>query len=197
MRLCSPAGIVIGAFSIWFIALGPLKPYYKSTIARADPQIILVLGGDIEREHVGLRLANELDLPLVLSGGSNPEHANWLVEKSGIPKSLVDLDYRASDTLENFTSLVDGWVERGINHVILITSQDHFARAINVGGLIAGSRGIRLSGVAVDCYPLCKQESLKKFVIDSIRASLWVVTGKDLKSYINMDILQNFPLRFN
>jgi len=71
------------------------------------PQLILVLGGDVERERVAGELAKRDGLPVLVSGGSNPEYATWQFGRQGLDAGRVQLDYRATDTLSNFTSVVD------------------------------------------------------------------------------------------
>ncbi len=173
--------VVLAGVSIWFMALGPFRPYFKAFLYDQPPELVLVLGGDIDREHVGAQLASELSLPLVVSGGSNPEHAQWLVQEAGLPENQFKLDYRAQDTLENFTSLVDEFYEQGIQHALLVTSEDHLPRSMEVGFLVAGSRGIRLTPIAVSCAAYCNQESRLKRSFDWFRALTWVMTGLDLK----------------
>ncbi len=173
--------LILGGGIILLISKVPLKPYLKAFSNNNPPQLILVLGGDIDREHVGAKMAKALKLPLILSGGSNPEHAKWLLKQAGIPSNQVELDYRAKDTLTNFTSLVDDLAAKKIDHAFIITSQDHLPRAITVGNVIAGSRGIKLTGISVSCTPNCKKESIQKQAFDLIRAITWVSTGKDLK----------------
>ncbi len=168
---------------IWLCGPGPLGPYRKAFLAQEDPQVILVLGGDIDRERVGAGLANLLKLPLIVSGGSNPEHAHWLIQKAGISADQAKLDYRARDTLSNFTTLIDELHAKQTKHALLVTSSDHMPRALAVGSLIAGSRGIRLTSLPVSCKPNCKNERLSKQMIDVLRASTWVITGKDLKQW--------------
>ncbi|HYP03424.1 MAG TPA: YdcF family protein, partial [Cyanobium sp.] len=112
--------------------------------------MILVLGGDTDREIVAARLARRDGLPVVVSGGSNPEYAHWLFqERQGLPSDRVRLDYRARDTVSNFTSLVDDLREAHIRHALLVTSSDHMPRALLVGRIVAGSRGIHLTPVPV------------------------------------------------
>jgi len=161
----------------------PLRPFAKAALTRQDPQRILVLGGDADRERIGLRLARQLKLPLVVSGGTNPEYAQWLMEHEGLGRNEVRLDYRAQDTLGNFTSLVDELQGEGIEHLLLVTSEDHLPRALVVGGIVAGSRGIRLTGVPVSCAERCRAESMGKRLGDGLRALAWVVTGRDLKHW--------------
>ncbi len=174
---------LVVAAGLGAVCAGPLQPYRQALLTQQAPQRILVLGGDVDRERVGLKLARQMQLPLVVSGGSNPEYAHWLMEEEGLQNDQVALDYRAADTLENFTSLVDDLQREDIQHVLLVTSEDHLPRAMTVGGVVAGSRGIRLSGVPVACARPCGPESPGKRWGDGLRALAWVLTGRDLKPW--------------
>ena len=58
-------GILLSAgLAMWMVGAGPLAPYRRALFDRSAPQLVLVLGGDVDRERVGARLARELDLPL-------------------------------------------------------------------------------------------------------------------------------------
>ena len=160
MRIKKICFLASSGLFIWLIAAGPLRTYLQVLTNNDPPQMVLVLGGDIERERIGLKLSNLLKLPLIISGGSNKEHAAWLIEKTGVPKEQVRLDYRAKDTLGNFTSLVDELGNEGITHALIITSKDHIARAMIIGTIIAGSRGIKISAISVPCYSLCIKEGI-------------------------------------
>ncbi len=147
-------------------------------------QMILVLGGDADRERVAAHLARADGLPVVVSGGSNPEYATWLFrEREGLPADQVRLDYRARDTLTNFTSLVDDLRQARIRHALLVTSSDHMTRALLVGRIVAGSRGIHLTPVAVPCGRACVTESRTKIWGDGLRAAVWVLSGRDLRMW--------------
>jgi len=147
-------------------------------------QLILVLGGDADRERVAAHLARSDGLPVVVSGGTNPEYATWLFrEREGLPANQVRLDYRARDTLTNFTSLVDDLHQARIRHALLVTSTDHMARALLVGRIVAGSRGIHLTPVAVPCGSACVTESRAKIWGDGLRAAVWVLSGRDLRMW--------------
>ncbi|MCP9926786.1 YdcF family protein [Cyanobium sp. CH-040] len=148
------------------------------------PQVILVLGGDLERERHAAAIAGERGLPVVVSGGSNPEYAHWLFEqRQGLPSHQVTLDYRATDTLTNFTSLVDDLRQARVRHALLVTSSDHMDRALLVGRIVAGSRGIHLTPEPVDCGDQCLPERRRKVWGDGLRAALWVVSGRDLRHW--------------
>jgi uncharacterized SAM-binding protein YcdF (DUF218 family) len=146
--------------------------------------LILVLGGDADREAMAARLAHRDRLPVVVSGGTNPEYAHWLFqEREGLPAAQVRLDYRARDTLTNFTSLVDDLRQARIRHALLVTSSDHMDRALLVGRIVAGSRGIHLTPVPVPCGDRCIPEGRRKIWGDAVRASVWVISGRDLRSW--------------
>ena len=177
------SGILLSAgLAVWLFGTGPFAPYRRALFDRSAPQLVLVLGGDVDRERVGARLARELELPLLVSGGSNPEYATWLIQDEGLEVERVELDYRAQDTLGNFTSLVDELQDRQVKHLLLVTSADHLARSMAVGQVVAGSRGIHLTGVPVACEPRCVSESSLKTWRDWIRAVAWVATGRDLRN---------------
>ena len=147
------------------------------------PQLVLVLGGDVERERVGAEVAKRDGLPVMVSGGSNPEYAHWLFRGRGLDDTRVLLDYRATDTLSNFTSVVDDLKRSKIRHVVLVTSSDHMDRALMVGRVVAGSRGIGLTPLAVPCGERCVPEDWRKVWGDGLRAALWVVSGRDLRDW--------------
>ena len=147
-------------------------------------QMILVLGGDVAREQEAAALAVRKGLPVVVSGGSNPEYAHWLFEqRQGLPPHQVQLDYRARDTLSNFTSLVDDLRQARIRHALLVTSSDHMDRALLVGRIVAGSRGIHLTPVTVSCGGRCQPEGRRKVWGDGVRAAVWVLSGRDLRGW--------------
>jgi hypothetical protein len=153
--------------------------------APPPPQMILVLGGDKDREIAAADLARSRGLPVVVSGGTNPEYAHWLFqERAGLPSAQVRLDYRAYDTLSNFTSLVDDLRRARIRHALLVTSSDHMPRALLVGRIVAGSRGIRLTPVPVPCGSLCLPEGRRLVWGDGARAALWVLSGRDVRSWV-------------
>ena len=188
MKFSHLSFIATGGFFVWLVALGPLKPYKKAFLNNESPQIVMVLGGDLKREDLGIKMAKTLGLPLLISGGSNREHALWAVKKSGLSTDLVILDYRAKDTLSNFTSIINELVAKEISHILTITSKDHMNRAMVVGQIVAGSRGVRLTSIPVSCAPLCKEETLQKLIFDFIRAIIWVATNQDPKIFVQENI---------
>lgn len=149
----------------------PIDGFWES------PQAVLVLGGAIEREQFAAEFARQHpNLPIWVSSGSNPEYAEWVFTEAGIEPERVHLDYRAVDTVTNFTSLVDEFQQQGINRVYVITSDYHMRRAVVIGEIVLGSRGITLEPVAVPSDHA--SEPLEKVVRDAARSILWITTGR-------------------
>lgn len=169
--------LLAGASLLWLSRSHLLPPV-------PPPQLILVLGGDAAREQVAARLASADGLPVLVSSGSNPEYARWLFERQGLAAGQVQLDYRAHDTLTNFTSLVDELRQAQVRHVLLVTSSDHMERAMLIGRIVAGSRGITLTPVPVPCGDRCHQEQAGKVWGDGFRAVVWVLSGRDLRGWL-------------
>jgi uncharacterized SAM-binding protein YcdF (DUF218 family) len=152
------------------LAYFQLKPLPKS------PEAVLVLGGEPRREQFAAEFAKQHPgLPIWVSGGSNPEYAEWIFQQSGVSQRLIHLDYDAVDTLTNFTTIVDKLRSQNIQSIYLITSDYHMRRAQFIGQVVLGSRGIQFQSVSI---PSSKPaESIEKAVFDGLRAMLWVTTG--------------------
>ena len=140
------------------------------------PEALFVLGGHEERECFAAQLAQKHPhLPIWVSSGSPEDYARRIFAKAGIEGDRLHLDYQASDTVTNFTSLVDELKTQGIDSVYLITSENHMPRARLIGEIVFGSRGIVLKPVSVPSNS--PPESIEKSLRDGARAILWLTTG--------------------
>ncbi|WP_257242929.1 hypothetical protein [Candidatus Synechococcus spongiarum] len=74
--------------------------------------------------------------------------------------------------------------QRQVRHLLLVTGVDHMPRASLVGHIVAGSRGIQVTPVPVDCADVCVWESPLKVAADALRAVIWVVSGQDVKRLV-------------
>lgn len=150
---------------------------YKEIKSQLEtPQAILVLGGSTQREKFAAQFAQQNpDIPIWISGGTPKSYAQKVFAKAGIESSRLHLDYKAVDTVTNFTTLVDEFQARGIKKLYLITSDYHMRRAQVIGQIVLGSRGIDFTPVAVPSER--SPEPMNKAVRDGARAMLWVVTG--------------------
>ncbi len=162
--------LLLGLSLIGSIAYKQVRNYIDT------PQALLVLGGALEREEFAAEFAQKNpQLEIWVSGGSNPEYAEWVFSEAGIDLTRVHLDYQAQDTVTNFTTLVDELKSHGIESVYLVTSDDHMRRAQVIGEIVLGSRGITFKSLPVPSGR--SPEPLEKAIRDGARAILWVTTG--------------------
>jgi uncharacterized SAM-binding protein YcdF (DUF218 family) len=167
-------------FPRWFILVLPATlwvGYHELRSSPPHPQAIFVLGGEPKREDFAAAFARQHpDLPVWVSGGSNPEYTDWVFSSAGIDLNRVHIDRTALDTVTNFTSLADQLKANGITSVYLVTSDYHMQRAKVIGDVVFGSRGIALEPVPVPSQQAA--EPLQKTLRDGARAVLWVATGQ-------------------
>ena len=108
-----------------------------------QPQAIFVLGGHPDREKAAAQLAKYYpELEVWVSSGSDAAIAHSTFLAVGISDNRLHLDYRASDTVTNFTTLVQTFKSLDIQHVWLVTSDFHMDRAEAIAYLVLGSHGI-------------------------------------------------------
>ncbi|MEO1404265.1 MAG: YdcF family protein [Cyanobacteria bacterium J06635_1] len=149
----------------------------------SQPEVALVLGGATEREEFAVQFASEHpEIDVWVSSGSNPEYAEWVFETAQIPPERFKLDYRAVDTVTNFTTLVDDLHQEGVKSIYLITSDYHMRRAVVIAEIILGSRGIHFKPVTVPSNQ--PPEPLSQSVRDGIRSILWLLTGKNGSEFV-------------
>lgn len=148
------------------------------------PEAIFVLGGHEDRERLAAKLARQYpDLPIWVSSGSPRPYVKKIFQHAGISLDRLHLDYRAKDTVTNFTTLADELKSRGIDSVYLVTSENHMGRARLVGEIIFGSRGITLKPLSVPSKS--PDEPIEKRLRDGARALLWVTTGTTGESWLD------------
>ncbi len=141
-----------------------------------EPQVLFVLGGEEEREIFAAKFARtHPDLPVWISSGAPQGYAKRVFKKAGVAADNLHLDYRAIDTVTNFTTLVDRFEAKGITSVYLVTSDDHMQRARAIGEIVFGSRGIKVKPITFNSNR--PSEPIQKTVRDSFRSLLWLTTG--------------------
>lgn len=164
-------------FLLSIVATSLCVGFKPASQAPFDPEAMLVLGGHEERERYAAQLALEHpQLPIWLSSGSPQAYAQEIFANAGIKDDRLHFDYAASDTLTNFTTLVDKLKAEGIDSVYLITSENHMQRAKIIGDIVFGSRGIDFEPISVPSTN--PPEPLKKSLRDGARAVFWLVTGR-------------------
>ena len=142
-----------------------------------QPEAIFVLGGHKDRESFAAQLAlKHPDLPIWVSSGSPQHYVTQIFSNAGVSGNRLHLDYRAKDTVTNFTSLVKELKEQGIDSVYLITSDNHMNRARIIGEIVFGTQGIILKTLSVPSKD--SSEPVEKIIRDGGRSFLWLLTGK-------------------
>lgn len=142
-----------------------------------QPQVIFTLGGGDGREVFTAEFAkHHPDLEIWISSGSPEALARSIFRGAGVSTARVRLDYRAVDTVTNFTSMVADLEQQNIQHVYLITSDFHMPRAQAVAAVVFGSRGIAFTPIVISSnHP---PEPWYEVVRDGSRALLWLLTGR-------------------
>jgi uncharacterized SAM-binding protein YcdF (DUF218 family) len=141
-----------------------------------QPQAVLVLGGEAERERYAAEFAlTHPQLPVWISSGAPREYSEWVFREAGVDLDRLKLDYRAVDTLTNFTTLVDDLKAKGVTKVYLITSDYHMRRSRLIGEIVLGSRGIDFQPVAIPSQQ--PEEEWSKALRDGGRSLVWLMTG--------------------
>jgi uncharacterized SAM-binding protein YcdF (DUF218 family) len=143
-----------------------------------EPQAILVLGGDVEREHFAATFASAHPrLEVWISSGTNPEYAEWFFQQADIDRDRIHLDYRAVDTVTNFTTLVEDLKQEGVESVYLITSDYHMRRASIIAQVVLGRYDITFQPIPVPSTA-AEPEPMVRGLRDGARAVFWVFTGQ-------------------
>jgi uncharacterized SAM-binding protein YcdF (DUF218 family) len=140
------------------------------------PQAILMLGGSRDREEFTAQFAKWYpSLKIWVSSGSPPNVVYKIFQTAGISPDNLQVDYRAVDTVTNMTTLVSDLKECQIQHLFLITSQNHMPRAKAIAYLVLGSQGIAFTPLSVPSNQ--PNESRVRVLRDIVRSLLWIFTG--------------------
>ena len=143
------------------------------------PQAIFVLGGDDARMRFAAefwRSHRNLDI-WVSDYQSSLERYRPIFQKFDIPDRQLRLDGRATDTVTNFTTLVEDFVNQKIQHTYLITSDYHMRRSRAIATIVLGSQGIVVSPLSVTSSG-DMSESMLRVLRDCGRSLLWIFSGK-------------------
>jgi uncharacterized SAM-binding protein YcdF (DUF218 family) len=167
--------IALCAFLLILLGTIPIKLAIASYQA-PKPQAILTLGGGNEREKFTAQFAqNHPSLNIWLSSGISCKQANKIFRAAGISEERINLDYRAVDTVTNFTSLVKDFEKLNIKHLYIVTSDFHLPRAKAIATIVLGSHGITCTPVSVPSQQ--PKESFLHISRDIFRSIFWMITG--------------------
>jgi uncharacterized SAM-binding protein YcdF (DUF218 family) len=150
----------------------------KLAIARyqtPEPQAILTLGGGSPREIFTAEFAKSHPyLPIWVSTGSKTIEAREIFQDAGVDNRRVYIDRRATDTVTNFTTLVNDFKKQNIRHIYLITDDYHLPRAKAIAFIVLGSQGITYTPIFLQTNK--PAEPKFKIVRDLIRSLFWILT---------------------
>lgn len=149
----------------------------SARLLNPKPQAIFMLGGGAIREVYTAQFAqNHPNLPIWISSGITISESEQIFQEQGINLERVNWDLKATDTVTNFTTLVDTFKQNKINHVYLITSDFHMKRAKTIAYFVFGSKGIAYTTVSVSDVNIT--ESNLRIYRDAIRSVVWIFTGR-------------------
>ncbi len=169
----------------WVWVLIPLSPilllcFYLALriviagIQSPNPQLILVLGAEPRRETFAAEFGREHpDLKILVSSGS--EQAEKVLRDAEV-RNRVGLDCRATDTVTNFTTVVQDFKRLGIHHVYLVATPQHLSRARAIAFIVFGSQGITTTPVETSFNDL--PQDPRRTYRDFGRSLLWLFTGR-------------------
>lgn len=170
------SGLIASGCVIFGVPCLPPSDASPSKLPTSEPQAILVLGGSPTREKFAAQFAlQHPHLPIFVSSGSPEEYAQYVFDSAGVSRSRIHLDYRAVDTVTNFTIMVTEFEKRKITDVYVITSDFHMPRAMIIGKIVLGSRGIEMHPIAIPSK--IQSENPAKTLRDGLRSVFWLVTG--------------------
>lgn len=150
---------------------------HQTRQAAPQPQAILMLGGDFEREPYTAQFArSHEDLPVWVSSGMPQPKSRQIFAAAGVSPQRLYLDDRAVDTVTNFTTLVADLKKQQIQHVYLLTSDFHMRRASAIATVVLGSQGIIFTPIPIPSNQA--SESWWRVARDGSRAVLWMFTGR-------------------
>eukprot|EP00405_Crypthecodinium_cohnii_P015687 CAMPEP_0206462294 /NCGR_PEP_ID=MMETSP0324_2-20121206/25901_1 /ASSEMBLY_ACC=CAM_ASM_000836 /TAXON_ID=2866 /ORGANISM="Crypthecodinium cohnii, Strain Seligo" /LENGTH=227 /DNA_ID=CAMNT_0053934439 /DNA_START=47 /DNA_END=731 /DNA_ORIENTATION=+ len=140
---------------------------------------IFVLGGEPERDLYAVRLAEShpSEDVYVSSPGSTAPQRLRPIEEAG----RLHLDWRAVDTVTNFSTMYDELLQASISKVLLVTSPYHMPRAEAVGSIMLGAANIEIETKPVPGGLEVPVESQLKIWRDCARAWVWRYTGMDFR----------------
>lgn len=167
--------ILLISFICTLLITIPLK-LTVAKIQNPQPQGILILGGSHARESFSAQFAHLYPtIPIWLSSGPDDAISHQIFLNNNISLDRVYFDNRATDTVSNFTTLVDDFKRKKIKHLYIVTSDYHISRASAIATIVLGSKGIAFSPVGV---PENREpEPTFKTIRDTFRAIVWVITG--------------------
>lgn len=170
------------AIVLYFVAIPMRLADVKHRVP--EPQAIFVLGGGKDREKSAALIAQQQpQLEVWVSTGSDAKKIANIFQTVGVSLDRLHLDYRAVDTVTNFTTMVGVFQQQGIKHVYLLTSDFHMRRARAITFFVFGSRGIAYTPIEIadnsnELRLRHLAESPLHIFRDVVRSIVWLLTKR-------------------
>lgn len=136
---------------------------------------IISLGGNINRLPHACRLA--LNFPgahLIISSEGDAARCLQIALDTGLPRERIHLDYRAWDTVTNFTKTTDQVKRFGTTDLHVVTDGFHMLRSFGIARIVYALSPVR-------CHPdptsVGSPEAWRLVLSDWLRALVWRFTG--------------------
>ena len=171
------------AIALALVSIIPMRiaiAFYQQPL----PQAIFVLGGASERMKFAAQFwQSHQNLDIWVSDFPwNLETNRRIFLQYGVSDEKLHLDGRATDTVTNFTTLVEEFADRDLQNIYLITSDYHMRRSRVIATVVLGSQGIVVTPLAVPSSGQ-EPESLLRVLRDAGRSLLWIVTDRTGASF--------------
>ncbi len=182
--------IIVGIVAIITIVASLPVRIALTHFQNPQPEAIFMLGGGIQREHFTAEFAQQHpELPVWISAGSS--RIRKIFAEANLDSNRIHYDDRATDTVTNFTTMVEPFQKNDIHHVYLITSDFHMRRSSAIATIVFGSQGIVFTPREVSSSK--EPEEISRIIRDIGRCLLWLVTGRTGASY-NPRLSHDSPL---
>jgi uncharacterized SAM-binding protein YcdF (DUF218 family) len=140
--------------------------------------IILELGGNAARLYKVLELASEYpEAKIIISSEGSPDHVVGLLRGAGINDERFLLDFKAWDTVTNFTETVKLIKSFHPKNLYVVTDQFHMKRSMAIATAVYFLSGMRIIPSPYMGSEPHDPEDPKYVRDDRFRAWLWRLTG--------------------
>lgn len=140
--------------------------------------LILELGGNPARLYRVIELARQYpDAKVIISSEGSPDHVVGLLRGAGIPDDRFILDFKAWDTVTNFTHTLQLAKSYAPGIIYVVTDQFHMKRAMAIATAVYFLSGMRIIPSPYMGSEPHDPEDPKYVRDDRFRAWLWRLTG--------------------
>lgn len=174
--------ILLGVIAVLGLGIGIQKSWLLQRASHSPATAIVVLGGGIKREMFAAQVAQRHPhLPVLISSGSAlPCVYRVLAEDHQIEWDRITIDWRAKDTVTNFTATLPWLQSEDHRHVLLVATDGHMGRAGLLAQIVWGWHGIAYTP---ETFPGDHPTRPGKTAVDVGRSLAWLVLGDPIVGY--------------